>query len=75
MCAELMDDLEKMHDEDVQLGTVAIVTEVMGKDWTAVYYQCNDGRRWVQKGIFQEAIESVKHAEARAAEEEDEDAE
>lgn len=66
--AELMGDLAaKYADADeVQLGVVAVVAEVNYRDgdswFTEISYQCNDPRRWVQRGLLEEARDATRRS-------------
>ena len=67
IAAELIETLVKDYeDEDVEIGTVAIIVEITGKEedpeerWTTVTYRCNDARRWIQAGLFDAASEAVR---------------
>ena len=65
VAAELMERLEEDYatHENVTLGVVAVVAEVNygpGDDEVcAVEFRCSDGRRWIQRGLFDAAIRAV----------------
>ncbi len=67
LVAELMEFIADDYDEDVQIGTVGVVVEVNGDDWTSVRYRCSDSRLWVQQGFFlaaQNAVDSNREPSA-----------
>jgi hypothetical protein len=67
LAADLMEQLaEQYEDEDIEIGTVAVVVEISKPDeggetgWTAVQYRCSDWRAWVQTGFFHAALRAVE---------------
>jgi hypothetical protein len=64
VAADLMDMVTDEYGDDVEVGIVAVVVELNSEDWTAVRYRCNDGRRWIQAGLFEQARRGV-HESAR----------
>lgn len=65
VAADLMDMVCEEYGEEVEVGIVAVVVELNSDDWTAVRYRCNDGRRWVQAGLFAQAIRGVHDSTER----------
>lgn len=64
LAVDLMDMIsEEYADDDVEIGTVAVVVEIQSDEWTAVRYRCNDGRRWIQSGLFEQAKRGVRESE------------
>lgn len=59
LVAELMDTIAGEYGEDVTVGTVAVVVEIDGGEWTQVRYRCSDPRSWVQEGFFLAAQRAV----------------
>ena len=69
VAAELMDIIDDAYsDQQVRVGTVAIVVELEGergdgREWDAVLYRCSDPRRWVQEAFFRAAERAVRAGE------------
>jgi hypothetical protein len=59
LVAELMDAIAGEYGEDAKVGTVAVVVEIDGDEWTQVRYRCSDPRSWVQEGFFLAAQRAV----------------
>ena len=68
LAAELMERISDEYDgQDVEVGTVAVVVELDippsgdndGNGASEVTYRCNDGRRWVQAGLLEQAKRAV----------------
>lgn len=59
LVAELMDTVAVEYGEDVKLGTIAVIVEINGDEWTQVRYRCSDPRSWVQEGFFLAAQRAV----------------
>ena len=63
LAASLMDSIAEEYGDDCEIGTVAVVVEINHDRWSAVRYRCNDGRRWVQAGFFEQAKRGVRESE------------
>lgn len=65
LVADLVESMAAEYaKDDVRIGTVAVVVEVEGENWTWVRYRCSDPRGWVQEGFFQAAAAAVRYTRA-----------
>lgn len=66
LALDLIESLAEAHDEDAEVGTIALVVEVNGahegEPATWVEYRCTDPRRWIQAGLFDAAGRAVLDA-------------
>jgi len=64
-CSEMMEALADEFPEDAEVGVVGFAVEVhLPNDLTRVETFCSDARRWVQAGLFREAICSIDAVES-----------
>ncbi len=79
LAAEMMDRIADEYGDKVEeIGVCAVVVEIdveeeEGDGYTEVLYRCTDGRRWIQKGLFDAARRAVFDSDKRPDEDDDED--
>jgi hypothetical protein len=68
----VVDDLRARYGDDVEVGTIAIVVDVLAESENGpinpVTYSCSDPRRWVQVALLEEALDRAQVANAEREE-------